>query len=365
MENERNEHPLEDFASAMESAFDVEVSKEIIEETKVEELFDEEKLAEVLPDWKDEELEEYQSPNLKKLLDAGKGVCEGVVSDAELKKVVAEVKAELEKTIEEFSNIKKSTKPDSLTAREQVIRIERAFALHRDALEEINRYFKDGDTGHILNGLDMAQRATNRLYKSFLLLQQAAEVATTRMCIKCGHRNPLGANVCENCGAQLPKMEEKPVSAVELMVGAEEQKYYTSPHLDRLIKEVDMLKKGEISPEKFSATIDFMLNNLSVVKKEYRSLDTSFFTEEEKKMFGDLFTSSEKAIEAYEGALQEMKRYFSDSNIAHLDNGLRLAFEATQVIARVHEFAKEVEKNLSELEKKGGTSKEEKEEEGS
>jgi uncharacterized protein YicC (UPF0701 family) len=351
MEQEGNEDSIMGFASAFGESFDVEVDTEKLKDKEVEQLKSEKELASDLPDWDDDELQQYQSPHLKELTTVGKGVCDGKVSEAELKKTIQKITAELEKTIKEFEQIRKA-EPDSLTAREQVIRIERAFNLHRDALKEMNFYFDDKKTKHILDGLTMAQKATNRLYKSFLLLQESSEIVATKVCLQCGHRNPATLNMCEVCNAQLPKGSGGPASQIEMTVGADQQVYYTNPNFDRLYKEAMELKEGKFPPDKFKKTIEWLTKNLETARKEYEQLDTSFFTEEEEKMFGDVFVFAKRAFDEYDKAFTELKKYFDDNNVSHLDEGLKLAFQATQIIAQVEAFSADVEKTLKELEAK-------------
>ena len=354
MENGEDEGSIMGFASALGESFEVEVDTEQLKDKELEQFKSDSELDLDLPEWDDDDLPDYESPNLKELTEVGNAVCNGEATEADFKNIIKKISAELEKTIAEFEQIRKG-EPDSITAREQVVRIERAFNLHRDAFEEMSLYFEDKDEQHILDGIDMARRATNRLYKSFMLLQESAEIATTKICVQCGFRNPSTLNICDQCGAQLPKGAGTPVSQVEVNEGVPEpqdQTYYTNPNFDRLYKEVTELKEGKIKPEKLKNTIDWLSRNLETARKEYEQLDTSFFTEQEEKMFGDVFVYAVKSFDEYERAFTELKKYFDDKNVEHLDAGLRVAFQATQIIAQVEQFSSDVEKTLKELEEK-------------
>jgi hypothetical protein len=137
-----------------------------------------------------------------------------------------------------------------------------------------------------------------------------------------------------------------------MTVGADQQVYYTNPNFDRLYKEAMELKEGKFPPDKFKKTIEWLTKNLETARKEYEQLDTSFFTEEEEKMFGDVFVFAKRAFDEYDKAFTELKKYFDDKNVSHLDEGLKLAFQATQIIAQVEAFSSDVEKTLKELEAK-------------
>lgn len=353
-EEGEEDEPIMGFASALGETFEVEVDTDQIKDKELEQMKTDKDLDGDLPDWNDDELPDYESPNLKELTDAGHGVCDGEVSDEDFKKVIKKISAELDKTISEFEQIRKG-EPDSITAREQVIRIERAFSLHKDAFKEINLYFGDGDDQHILDGLEIARKATNRLYKSFMLLQESAEIAATRVCVQCGFRCPGTVNVCEQCGAQLPRVGTTQASQYEMTMGGDPQQepvYYTNPNFDRLYKEVTELKAGKLGSDKLKKTLDWLSKNLETARKEYEQLDTSFFTEEEEKMFGDVFVYAKKSFDEYDRAFTEMKKYFKDDDQVHLDEGLKIAFQATQIIAQVEQFSSEVEKTLKELEQK-------------
>jgi ribosomal protein L40E len=351
--SENEEQSIMGFASALGATFDVEVDTEKIKNKEFEKLKSESDFAYDLPDWDDNELEEYQSPNLKELIAAGEDFSQGIIDEGELKKTIQKISNELNKTVKEFEEIRKG-EPDSITAREQVVRIEKAFSMYKEAFNEMNLFFKDKNKEHIDKGIQIAKKATNRLYKSFMLLQESSDVTTTKVCVQCSTRNPSTRNVCEKCGAQLPKVDSTPGSQVEVTIGGDpsQQVYYTNPNFDRLYREATELKKGNFSAKDFKKTIDWLCNNLLTAKREYEKLDTSFMSEEERKMFGDVFVYTKKAFEEYDKAFVELRKYFDDNDSSHLDNGLRIAFEATQVIAQVEQFSKQVEKTLKELESK-------------
>jgi len=331
----KDENRVEDFASAMGAAFDVEVSRETVEEEKVEELA-EEKLENILPDWKDEELDDYESPSLKKLLDAGKGVCKGTVPARELQTVLQDVRKELDKAIKGFAEVKEAGKMTSFTEQELMVRIDRAFDLHKEALNEINKYFTDKNNDHILDGLDLARSAVNRLYKSFVLLNQT----------KWGD-NTLGARQGWAGASKLAKSIEMEESNVDIVIGGENKKYYTNPNFERVRQELDMLKAGKLSEEKFAATIDWMIDNIASARKDSKAIDKSSLTGDNAKIIEEVLKATLEALDTYEKGLEEMKKYFTDKISVHLDKGFRMAFEATQVISQIQlasEPAKEKDK---------------------
>ncbi|MEQ8170970.1 MAG: hypothetical protein ABRQ38_18920 [Candidatus Eremiobacterota bacterium] len=319
----KDENRVEDFASAMGAAFDVEISRETVEEEKVEELA-EEKLENILPDWQDEELEDYESPSLKKLLAAGKGVCRGSVSSRELQTVLQDVRKELDKAIKGFAEVKEAGKMKSFTEQELMVRIDRAFDLHKEALDEINKYFTDKNNDHIMDGLDLARSAVNRLYKSFVLFNQT----------KWGD-NSLGARQGWAGASRLAKSIEMEESNVDIVIGGENKKYYTNPNFERLRQELEMLKGGKISEEKFAATIDWMLDNIASARKDSKAIDKSSLTGDNAKIIEEVLAATLEALDTYEKGLEEMKKYFTDKVSVHLDKGFRMAFEATQVISQI------------------------------
>ncbi len=318
----KDENRVEDFASAMGAAFDVEVSRETVEEEKIEELA-EEKLENILPDWEDEELEDYESPSLKKLLDSGKGVCKGTVSARDFQSVLQEVKTELDKAIKGFAEVKEAGKMTSFTEQELMVRIDRAFDLHKEALNEIDKYFADKNNEHILDGLDLARSAVNRLYKSFVLLNQT----------KWGD-NSLGARQGWAGSSKLAKSIEMEESNVDIVIG-ENKKYYTNPNFERVRQELDMLKAGKLSEEKFAATIDWMIDNIASARKDSKAIDKSSLTGDNAKIIEEVLKATLEALDTYEKGLEEMKKYFTDKVSVHLDKGFRMAFEATQVISQI------------------------------
>ncbi|HPZ06891.1 MAG TPA: hypothetical protein PL110_02150 [Candidatus Eremiobacteraeota bacterium] len=328
MEDKKDKEKLEGFLFAMEEAFDGDVSLEAIEQS--EEEFEElvEEPEEVFVDWQDEELDEYISSLLKKLLDAGNELCKGKITGTEFKKVLDEMESELNETINTFEEIKETSEVETFTGREQLVRIEWAFDLHREGLEEINKYFEDKNNDHILDGLDMVQSATNRLHKSFTLLKKLKETKK--------RRKASWPDV-----ARISKIKEE--STVDIVIG-ENKKYYTCPNLERLKKESDMLKENKITKEKFSATLNWMEDNIKTARRDYKKIDKSLFNHEELQLLEEVFLSTEEVFDTYEEALEEMKKYFNDNKAKHLDNGLYMAFEATQIMASIQKISEELEK---------------------
>lgn len=305
------------FESAIYSAFNVEVSEEKKEEKSEEEL---------LSDQDNGEPEDYNAPVLRKLFSAGKAVCRGKISDEDFKKIVDEMNYRLDRTIKQFSGIS-NIKASTFTGREEAIKINKSFSLNKEGLEEIYRYFEDCDTDHILDGLDIIQIAVNGLRKSFLLLKDIEK-----------DRDFLTDN------PMLPKKHHRisceQENSVELILGKE--KYYTSPNLEKLRNEVRLLKDGKINKEKFSETLHWMENILLKAKKQCKNIKLTYDNEEseEIKLIEYASLSAEELFESYEEALEEMKRYFVDNNSIHLDKGLQMAFEATQIIDDIQKLYK-------------------------
>jgi hypothetical protein len=321
---EKDKDSVENFASAMGAAFDVEVSRETVEEVKLEEMA-EEKLENILPDWKDEELEDYESPYLKRLLATGKGVCKGTVPDIDLQKLLQDIRKELDKAIKGFAEVKEAGRMKSFNEQELMVRIDRAFDLHIEALNEINKYFKDKNNEHILDGIELVQSAINRLYKSFVLLNQT----------KWGDNSMAAPKKETWAGAsKFTKSMDMEESNVDIVIG-ETKKYYTNPNFDKVRQELDLLKAGKISEEKFASTIDWMIDNIATSRKDSKAIDKSSFSGEEAKILEDVLAATLEALDAYEQGLEEMKKYFADKVTIHLDKGLRMAFDATQVIAQI------------------------------
>ncbi len=322
---------LENFASAMGAAFEVEVSQENIKEETIQKLFDEENLEDILLDWDDSELEDYDSPVLERLIDAGEGLYDGEVSSKELEKVLNEIERELEKTIKNFSERKETHRPSNFTEKEQVIRMEWALSLYRQALDEIHEYFEDGDKEHILDGLDMAQSAVNRLYRASHLTDEAEE----------------GSRLKEKwLKPGLARMEHNE-SEVDLVLRSRDE-YYTSPYLERIRQEISLLKAGKITKYKFSATLDWMTNNIKKAKAEYERPDIFSYDEKLAEMLEEISLSTERSLDLYEEAIKEMKRYFIDKNTSHLDKGIQKAFEANRLIAEIRKNSPELEAALAD-----------------
>jgi len=319
---------LDDIFSAIGNAFDIEIPEDKIYEEEPEELFDEEDFDETIPDWEDEELEDYETLELRELIEIGKGVCRGTVADEELVEVLEYLREKLYEEMSSFNEIKEIYKNDSFVIRELLVRIDRAFKLYSEALDELDTYFTDGDVDHILEGMDIASSAINRLYTSLLLLQEEEAEDEDE------DEDFFEEEIKKMDMAWKSKISGSiPDDSNYYEISDEEEEYYTNPNFERLKSEVELLKEGKISEERFSSTLKWMTSNLASGKKDFEDLE--FSSSEEEKYLETVITNGLDAFRIYEHGLREMGKFFSDKDPVHLDDGLDMAFEATQIIAQL------------------------------
>ena len=321
------EENFDDIFSAIGDAFNIDIPEDRIAEEDEEELLDEEDFDEILSDWEDEELEDYETLELRELMEIGKGVCRGIIPDEELEELLGYLREKLHGDLSYFDEIKEAHKNASFVIRELLVRIDRAFKLYSEALDEIDKYFTDRDSDHILEGMDLAVSAVSRLYTSFLLLQEEA------------FEDEDEDDFFEE---EIKKMDTAWKSKISEIIPEddnyydtldEEEEYYTNPNFERLKSEVELLKEGKINEERFSSTLKWMSSNLESGRKDFE--DISSPSSEEDKYLDTVITNALDAFRIYEHGLREMEKFFSDKDFVHLDNGLDMAFEATQIIAQL------------------------------
>ncbi len=319
---------IDDIFSAIGNAFDIEIPEDKIYEEEPEELFDEEDFDETIPDWEDEELEDYETLELRELMEIGKGVCRGTVADEELGEVIEYLREKLHEEMSSFNEIKEIYKNDSFVIRELLVRIDRAFKLYNESLDEIDTYFTDGDSDHILEGMDLASSAINRLYTSMLLLQEEESEDEDE------EEDFFEEEIKKMDTAWKTKISGSiPDDSNYYDISDEEEEYYTNPNFERLKSEVELLKEGKISEERFLSTLKWMTSNLVSGRKDFEDIESPSTVED--KYLETVITNALDAFRIYEHGLKKMEKFFLDKDPVHLDDGLDMAFEATQIIAQL------------------------------
>ncbi len=324
----KKEDELDDIFSAIGDAFDIDIPDDKTYEEEPEELFDEEDFDETIPDWEDEELEDYETPELRELMDTGKGVCRGTVADEELGEVLEYLREKLHEEVSSFNEIKEIYKNDSFVIRELLVRIDRAFKLYNESIDEIERYFTDGDIDHILEGMDLASSAINRLYTSLIVLQEEENEEEYE------DEDFFEEEIKKMDMAWKTKISGSiPDDGNYYEISDEEEEYYTNPNFERLKSEVELLKEGKISEERFSSTLKWMTSNLVSGRKDFEDIESPSSAED--KYLETVITNGLDAFRIYEAGLRKMEKFFLDKDPVHLDDGLDMAFEATQIIAQL------------------------------
>jgi len=337
---------LEKFVSAMEAAFDVDIPEEHIKEEELcnEEIPSSMSQEDIISYWTEGNFQEYESPGLKKLSEAVKGACRGTVSEEELKDVIEETENKLNKTMEEFSRITGALTPETFTGQEEAKIIKGAFELHKKAINKMKNYFQEKESDELLDGLEMARIATGLLYKSFCLLEK----------VETGEEEGSSGEGNEK-SEKFRKVKEKydnlnniDKNTLDFVMG--ERKLYTSPHLDKIIKETRLLLSGEIKKEKFSSTLKWMKNNIKESKEQYGEINSAitkskdfevlkgYFPDGKPEFMEELFSYMEDILKKYEEAVDEMEMYLSDNNSFHLGKGMGIMLEANSLIAKIQEF---------------------------
>lgn len=323
---EQDKKKLEGLLSAMRSASDINISEEILEEDE-EEGPPEDNPEESLPDWEEDELEDFETPEIRELIEIGKGLCKGTVSEEELEELLDYLNEELTKYLTEFYKIKKSYTSDSFMIKELIIRIERAFKMYREGLEEIDSFFEDEDIDHIMDGLITVQSSINRLYKAFHIIEEREEFSQEDD----GEEDILW---------KAPSLSRVPVdseSIYDMVIDDEEDEYYTNPNFEKLKEAVEKFGEDRITGEEFLSVLDWMEKNITEGREDIEEIDISDIKAGEDELIPYMVKNSLEAFDLYEKGLEEIRRFLMDRNPLHLDNGLGMAFEAVQELGRIEE----------------------------
>jgi hypothetical protein len=157
------------------------------------------------------------------------------------------------------------------------------------------------------------------------------------LCLKCGFKNPSGANVCQRCNAQLPKMSDTADNAPPPKVN---ERYM------QLKEAGDKAKSGEWPIEEYSKFLTEIHTILSQKEQEIREIE---IPEEAIDEFAEELEVGFGGIEMYNQGIANMMLYLEDQNPDHIDYGLELVHEGNEKINEAMRINRENRRKLEEM----------------
>jgi hypothetical protein len=205
-------------------------------------------------------------------------------------------------------------------------------------LEEMGRYFQDGDVVHLEQGEGTVRRCAEFLVEEWEA-QERADEPPTLPCPHCGQANPQGVRRCGRCSALLPELPPAavalPGSALDL-VSAEPRLTRPVPaYLVALEAAVQGVLTRTGSEQDLAAALRFMAESVQRGRSELASFRPPLGDRERVQTARQ---AVEAAADQASRGLERMQRYFQDRDSEHLRQGLEMVREAADKLVTAHEI---------------------------
>ncbi len=144
-----------------------------------------------------------RSPFLSDLIRAFRNVQEGKGSREELKRQTESLRQRLQAASMAFNEIYNSphNEPQSKKIGEKV---QQAFSDHHEALDEMEKFFQDGNISHMEDGIMMAHRCTEQLFEAYEDFNSLQKEASKKICPQCNTKSEPHLKYCTKCGLEFP-----------------------------------------------------------------------------------------------------------------------------------------------------------------
>lgn len=144
-----------------------------------------------------------RSPFLSDLIKAFRKVQEGQGSKEELKRQIDSLKQRLQAASMAFNELYNSphSEPQAKMIAEKACR---AFSDHHEAIDEMEKFFHDGNISHMEDGITMAHRCTEHLFEANEEFNNLHKEASKKICPQCNTKSDPNLKYCTKCGLEFP-----------------------------------------------------------------------------------------------------------------------------------------------------------------
>ncbi|MDQ7822645.1 MAG: zinc ribbon domain-containing protein [Candidatus Eremiobacteraeota bacterium] len=163
---------------------------------------------------------------------------------------------------------------ESLLFKGAVEKAQKALVRHKEALEDMDLFFKDGKEFHLDEGIKACQEATDVLYSSYEQFGALNAEISKKSCLQCGTKNPPEVKYCQKCGMEFRVIGggyQVPLSPGE---STKQAKDLLSGNVSiptvfmAIYEELEKVKAGEVPDEVFVAHVQEVVDLFSLVKPQ-------------------------------------------------------------------------------------------------
>jgi len=201
----------------------------------------------------------------------------------------------------------------------------------QDSIEQRDLKLADG-------AFEMLRLGTNRIMDAYAFFQKLRNVVMTLNCPQCEAENRKGDVKCQACGLTLPQFETVSQGRVlaenaEGVPGHENSlPALTTPNYQKLEVAISRWRQNELNDSALWDEIAQVEVNMTGHRQVNQSEmeDTEGLTQQEQEVTLRLLGLIDEALEGSLQALAEMKNYWEDKDMAHLDQGMAMMGPPTQ-----------------------------------
>jgi hypothetical protein len=205
-------------------------------------------------------------------------------------------------------------------------------------LDELQDSIEQRDSKLASSAFEMLRLGTNRIMDAYAFFQKLRNVVMTLNCPQCEAENRKGDTKCHACGVTLPQFETVQEGRVlaENTEGVLRQEAtapaLTTPNYQKLELALHRWRENEID----DTTLWNEINQVETNMNGHRAVnqnemdDTEGLTDQEQEVTLRLLGLIDVALEGSLKALEEMKQYWEDKDMDHLEKGMAMMSPPTQ-----------------------------------
>lgn len=278
----------------------------------------------------------YNSPVLTRVLDAYAAYQEDRGQRRAFTTLLEETRANLERLLNTMDVCLQEGLDDPNNPIHQAARA--GFEDFLTGLDELQDSIEQRNTRLAAGAIEMLRLGTNRIMDAYAFFQKLRNVVMTLNCPQCEAENRKGDIKCHACGQTLPQFETPGEGRVlaENAEGVLQQEVVapalTTPNYQKLELALHQWRQNELEDDALRdeiAQVETNMNGHRQVNKNEME-DTEGLTDQEQEVTLRLLGMIDVALEGSLAALEEMKLYWEDKDMDHLDRGMAMMGPPTQ-----------------------------------
>lgn len=238
---------------------------------------------------------------------------------------------------------------------------------HDEILESFQEVYEHGLNAEAFEDcVEELTQLVSAFKKSAQVYIDAAGREGKIVCVSCGRGNPRANNVCESCGASLPKIVDNELSDSTFELSEhggleDETRMVMTTNLERIFKACEDIEKEDISAEEFLKVLDWahgLLKQMSLgLGQKQAELNTypqgedlTPELEQERNTVAEILAFFEEGIDEWEAGLEEMARFVDEPESRHLKSGMKRVWEGASAIHRCKIIGDAANERLAQME---------------